>query len=183
MARLVLGQCMFWATTPVWPYGSKKKYIMNWPVMQSYILRFCSFFYQICFTYLLWTLETNLPPKTNIFVARLNPTTKRLKHLNTVIYGQVWEKADVETLGSLPNREMMEIVYPCARLSNFDHSIRCCTAQLAAGCRVHQAVQCATQMLHSTSLFTPGPPVWDYLLLILDVYHWLLGYHLKIMLN
>ena len=26
-----------------------------------------------------------MPPKTDIFVARLDPTTKRLKHLNTVI--------------------------------------------------------------------------------------------------
>ena len=49
-----------------------------------------NFFYQICFTQLLWTLETNLPPKTEIFVARLDSTTKRLKHLNTVIYSSVY---------------------------------------------------------------------------------------------
>ena len=42
-------------------------------------------FDQICFTQLLWTLETNLPPKTDIFVDRLEPTTKRLRNLNTVI--------------------------------------------------------------------------------------------------
>ena len=30
-------------------------------------------------------LGTILPPKTDIFMARLDPTTKRLKHVNTVL--------------------------------------------------------------------------------------------------
>ena len=37
------------------------------------------FFQQNIFTWLLWTLGTNLPPKTDIFVTKLDLTTKRLK--------------------------------------------------------------------------------------------------------
>ena len=32
--------------------------------------------------------KPNLPPKTDIFVARLDLTMKRLKHLNTVLYNK-----------------------------------------------------------------------------------------------
>ena len=42
-------------------------------------------FNKTIFTQLLWMLGTNLPPKTDIFVARLDPTTKWLIDFNTVI--------------------------------------------------------------------------------------------------
>ena len=42
-------------------------------------------FNPIYFTQLLWTLGANLPTKTDILVARLDLTTKWLKHLNTVL--------------------------------------------------------------------------------------------------
>ena len=38
-------------------------------------------------------------PKTDIFVARLDPTTKRLKHLNTVLALTVWDLNDVVKIG------------------------------------------------------------------------------------
>ena len=74
-------------------------------------------------------------------------------------YSKVWKQS---ASGSLANREMMEVVLPPARLrlTDFDRSIRCCTASLAEDIILYStALHFAIQMLQKPSLFTPGPPV------------------------
>ena len=93
--------------TKILPYGSKKnpnKLLRADPSCNLHeIHRFTAkytkeFFFSLpnLFYSLLWTLGTNLPLKTDIFVARLDPTTKRLKHLN--IEGQDMELDGVASL-------------------------------------------------------------------------------------
>ena len=89
------GHCMFWARTPFGPDASKK-IPTNYCKLTLYAIftnligslhNILQIFFQPIFisSQLLWMLGINLPPKTDIFVARLEPTTKRLEHLNTVI--------------------------------------------------------------------------------------------------
>ena len=65
--------------------SGKKQFKKNIAKLLHNILKITFFFDQTIFTQLLWTLGTNLPTKTDIFVASLDPTTNRLKNLSTVI--------------------------------------------------------------------------------------------------
>ena len=88
--------CTFWARTPVWPYGINKKSqqtIASWPFMQSsrneevhcIIILKIIFFHHYFFYSIIVDAEHVCIQKQTFFVARLDPTTKRLKHLNTVV--------------------------------------------------------------------------------------------------